>query len=95
MTVRVIPMAEATGSWKGKASKFWVYGNDKVAYAPRYNKDFYHGCFIMYCVCCKQRTNVTFREQERVFSLRPVECLECLVDLEVLLLLSRGVQSSP
>ena len=47
VTVKVIPMAKATGSWKGKSSEFWVYGNDKVAYAPRYNKEFYHGCSIL------------------------------------------------
>ena len=55
-------MARATGTWKGKSSEFWVYGNDKVAYAPRYNKEFYHGCSIMLFVCSIKQRNVTFRE---------------------------------
>ena len=47
MTVRIIPIAKAVGSWKGTSREFWVYGNDKVAYAPRYLKEFYHGCNIL------------------------------------------------
>ena len=54
-------MAKATGAWKGKSCEFWVYGNNKVAYAPRYNKEFYHGCSIMLCVCSNKKRTVTFR----------------------------------
>ena len=59
--MKVIPMAKATGSWKGKSSEFWVYGNDKVAYAPRYNKEFYHGCSILLGVCSIKQRTVTVR----------------------------------
>ena len=55
-------MAKATGSWKGKSSEFWVYGNNKVAYAPRYNKEFYHGCSILWRVCSAKQGTVTFHE---------------------------------
>lgn len=48
--VTVIPVAKAVGTWKSKSCEFWVHGNNKVAYAPRYAKEFYHGCSIMYCV---------------------------------------------
>lgn len=46
--VNVIPVAKAVGTWKNKTCEFWVHGNNKVAYAPRYLKEFYHGCSIMY-----------------------------------------------
>ena len=45
--VVVIPVAKAIGTWKNKRCELWVYGTNNVAYAPRYAKEFYHGCSIM------------------------------------------------
>lgn len=60
VTVRIIPIAKAVGTWKGKSSEFWVYGNDKVAYAPRYLKEFYHGCSILWRVCSNRGISLQF-----------------------------------
>ena len=45
--VVVIPVAKAVGTWENKSCVFWVHGNNKVSYAVRYAKEFYHGCSIM------------------------------------------------
>lgn len=53
VNIKVIPVAKAVGTWKNKNCDFWVHGNNKVAYAPRYLKEFYHGCNIMLSICFK------------------------------------------
>ena len=46
VTVNEIPAAKGVGVYKNKRGNICVYGTDRKAYCPNYQKDFY-GCSFM------------------------------------------------
>lgn len=50
VTVYEIPCARAIGNWKGKRGGFFVYGNNRTCFCPRYRQDFYGSCSFLLSV---------------------------------------------
>ena len=53
ITVRMVPVTKALGSYNSNTFDFWVYGDDRRCYAPNYPAQCCCGCSVYWCVCWK------------------------------------------
>lgn len=51
ITVRMVPVTKALGSYNSNTFDFWVYGDDRRCYAPNYPAQCCCGCSVYWCVC--------------------------------------------
>ncbi|KAK8804075.1 protein SSUH2-like protein [Blastocystis sp. subtype 4] len=69
VTVYEIPCAKAIGNWKGKRGGFFVYGNNRTCFCPRYRQDFYGSCSFLLSVCSSNTFYVTILLRENLWGL--------------------------
>ena len=53
ITVRMVPVTKALGSYNSNTFDFWVYGDDRRCYAPNYPAQCCCGCSVYSGVCWK------------------------------------------
>lgn len=53
ITVRMVPVTKALGSYNSNTFDFWVYGDDRRCYAPNYPAQCCCGCSVYLGVCWK------------------------------------------
>lgn len=51
ITVRMVPVTKALGSYNSNTFDFWVYGDDRRCYAPNYPAQCCCGCSVYLGVC--------------------------------------------
>ena len=51
ITVRMVPVTKALGSYNSNTFDFWVYGDDRRCYAPNYPAQCCCGCSVYSGVC--------------------------------------------